>query len=122
MVEVSGCGYYTGEASFWMEEEDPKARGFLIHLHTDGLCTRTLHISYISVPYTARPILLVQYIYSPEEIVRMMLNTTPPLAFFVVICHCCNQGNLVLGLRRVIFPPLYRRLQIVCNSEVDPVV
>ena len=31
VVEVSGRGYYTGEASFWMEEEDPKARGFLIH-------------------------------------------------------------------------------------------
>ena len=31
VVEVSGCGYYTGEASYWMEEEDPKAKGFLIH-------------------------------------------------------------------------------------------
>lgn len=31
VVEVSGCGYYTGEASYWMEEGDPKARGFRIH-------------------------------------------------------------------------------------------
>ena len=30
VVEVSGHGYYTGEASYWMEEDDPMARGFLI--------------------------------------------------------------------------------------------
>ncbi len=31
VVEVSGRGYYTGEASFKMEEGDPRATGFLIH-------------------------------------------------------------------------------------------
>ena len=30
VVEVSGHGYYTGEASYWMEEDDPKGKGFLI--------------------------------------------------------------------------------------------
>ena len=30
VVEVSGRGYYTGEATFWTEEDDPKACGFLI--------------------------------------------------------------------------------------------
>ena len=31
VVEVSGRGYYTGEASFRTEEGDPVANGFLIH-------------------------------------------------------------------------------------------
>jgi trans-L-3-hydroxyproline dehydratase len=30
VVEVTGHGYYTGEASFWMEEDDPVAGGFLV--------------------------------------------------------------------------------------------
>ena len=30
VVEVSGHGYYTGEASFWVEDDDPLAKGFLI--------------------------------------------------------------------------------------------
>lgn len=30
VVEVSGRGYYTGEASYWMEEGDPRGNGFLI--------------------------------------------------------------------------------------------
>lgn len=30
IVEVSGHGYYTGEAKFWMEEGDSQGEGFLI--------------------------------------------------------------------------------------------
>lgn len=30
VVEVSGHGYYTGEATYWVEPHDPKAKGFLI--------------------------------------------------------------------------------------------
>ena len=31
VVEVCGRGYYTGEGTYWTEEDDPKADGFLIH-------------------------------------------------------------------------------------------
>ena len=30
LVEVSGCGHYTGEASFWFDENDGLAPGFLV--------------------------------------------------------------------------------------------
>ena len=30
VVAVSGRGYYTGEASFWVDDDDPVAKGFLI--------------------------------------------------------------------------------------------
>ena len=30
VVEVSGRGYYTGEGTYWAEEDDPRAHGFLI--------------------------------------------------------------------------------------------
>ncbi len=30
VVEVSGCGYYIGESSFWLEEDDALGKGFLI--------------------------------------------------------------------------------------------
>lgn len=31
VVEVGGRGYYTGQASYWAEDDDPNAKGFLIH-------------------------------------------------------------------------------------------
>jgi len=30
IVEVSGRGHYTGEASFWFDEDDDLAPGFLV--------------------------------------------------------------------------------------------
>ena len=30
VVEVSGCGHYTGEASFWVDKGDNLAPGFLV--------------------------------------------------------------------------------------------
>ena len=30
VVEVSGHGYYTGEATYWVEEDDPRGHGFLV--------------------------------------------------------------------------------------------
>lgn len=30
IVEVSGHGYYTGEATFWIDEGDLQGKGFLI--------------------------------------------------------------------------------------------
>ncbi len=30
VVEVSGRGYYTGEGTYWTEEDDPNAYGFLV--------------------------------------------------------------------------------------------
>ena len=30
IVEVSGCGYYIGECSFWREKDDELKNGFLV--------------------------------------------------------------------------------------------